>query len=262
MGLVFLLFINSAFERYSSSTHALALGNAFTASAYGTDAIRFNPAALCYQNKNELLCGYEHFFSNLEGLRNINIGFARPLWGGGFGVQLSEFGFSEQKEQTVTIAFGTALTNEFSFGLGGDLYLIDNQRIGYGFAYGLDISFLARLYRKWSLGIFGHNLNRPQFGDYEEGELPYEVRAGFAYVPFEGVLSELDVSMVEENLRVHMAGEFSLFKFLNLRVGVKTNPSVVSTGTGIVYKFIGVDYGLEYIPELPLTHSISLEFEF
>lgn len=262
INLIFILFINQSFERYATSANAAALAHAFTASATGIDAVRFNPAALSYMQKNQLSVGYEYVLSGLEGLHNINIGFAKPLFAGGFGIQLSEFGFSEQKEQAITLAYGLCLSKDFKFGLGGDLYLINNNRTGNGFAYGLNIGFSGRLYKKWSLGIYGHNLNQPQFGNTEEGRLPYELRAGLAYEPFEDILSEIDLSMVEDNFRVHMAAEFKLFDIIFLKTGLKTNPSVVSTGMGVVYKFIKIDYAVEYIPELPLTHNVCLSFEF
>jgi len=262
MELIFILFLNNAFERYSASAQAVALGHAVTASAIGNDAIRFNPAALAEINKNELMCGYEYVLSGIEGLHNINIGYARPIFNGGIGLQLSEFGFSEQKEQAITIAYGNPLSNELRFGIGADFYLINNQRTGHGFAYGLNIAFLGRLYKKWSLGVYGHNLNRPQFGSREEGELPYELRAGLGYEPFDGILSEVDFSLIEDYFRIHMAGQFRLFNMLFFRTGVKTNPQVLSFGTGIVYKFIKIDYAVEYIPELPLTHNMTIKMDF
>ncbi|KPJ72524.1 hypothetical protein AMJ52_06005 [candidate division TA06 bacterium DG_78] len=240
----------------------MALGYAVTASNHGVNAIRSNPAALTLLSKNELMCGYEHSLSGIEGLHNITIAFCRPMFGGGLGIQVSEFGFSEQKEQAVTCAFGLHLSDEFKLGVGSDLYLINNKRTGKNFAYGLNVAFLATLYERWSLGVFGHNLNQPQFGSTEEGQLPQEFSAGFAYQPFDDILSEIDFSLIEDNLRIHVAGELKLLNRIFFRTGVQTNPSVISAGTGVVYKFITIDYAVEYIPELPLTHAINMNFEF
>ncbi len=262
ISLVFVLFINQAFERYSVSAHSAALAQAYTASANHVDAIRFNPAALSTINGNHLTAGYEYVLSGIEGLHNINVGFARPLLNGGIGLQISEFGFSEQKEQTITMAYGRSLSKDFKFGISTDIYFIDNNRTGTAFSYGLSFGLLGKVYRKWSLGAYVHNLNQPCFGTFQDGKLPYELRAGLAYRPLDDILSEIDVSMIEDEYRIHSAGEFKLFNMLFLRVGMKTNPTVVSTGTGILYKFIEVDYAVEYIPDLPLTHNVSTKFNF
>jgi hypothetical protein len=260
--LILIVFMNGAFERHAQSAQATALAHAFTAACMNVDAIRFNPAALSLVNRNYLAAGYERAFSGIEGLHNITLGYARPLLWGGMGIQLSEFGFSEQKEQAVTLAYGMGFNESFKFGLGGDVYIIDNERTGRSYALGLNFGLLGKLYRKWSMGVFAHNLNRPKFGSDEYAELPPEIKAGFAYEPFEGILSEIDFSMKDDDMRIHFAGEFKLFDMLYLRTGVITNPMVIAGGAGIAYKFIRFDYAAEFIPELPLSHSATISFVF
>ncbi len=260
--LVVLVLLNGAFERHAQSARATALSHAFTASCFGADAVRFNPAALALLAQNHLSVGYERTFGGIEGLHNINLGYARPLFSGGLGIQLSEFGFSEQKEQAVSLAYGLGLNESFKFGIGGDLYIIDNSRTGRSYAYGLNFGLLGKLYKKWSLGVYGHNINGPQFGSEERGELPAELKAGLAYEPFEGILSEIDFSMKDDDMRIHLASEFKLFNLLYLRSGVKTNPLVFAAGTGIVHRFISFDYAAEFIPELPLSHTVTIGFTF
>ncbi|UCG30850.1 MAG: hypothetical protein JSV53_02960 [candidate division WOR-3 bacterium] len=260
--LVILVLLNGAFERHAYSARATALGHAFTASCYGVDAVRFNPAALSLTGRNYLSVGYERTFSGIEGLHNITLGYTRPLFFGGVGIQLSEFGFSEQKEQALSLAYGLGFNESFKFGVGGDLYIIDNSRTGRSYAYGLNVGLLGKLYKKWSLGVYGHNINGPQFGSDEWGELPAELKAGLAYEPFDGVLSEIDFSIRDDDMRVHLAAEFELFGLLFLRSGVKTSPLVIAGGVGIVHRFISFDYAAEYIPELPLSHTVTIGFIF
>ena len=260
--LILLILLNGAFERHAQSAQANALAHAFTAACEGVDAIRFNPAALSLVRQNYLAVGYERTFSGIEGLHNITLGFARPLLWGALGIQLSEFGFSEQKEQAITLSYGSSFNESFKFGLGGDVYIIDNERTGRNYAFGVNFGLLGKLYKKWSMGVFAHNLNRPKFGSDEQSELPAELRAGLSYEPFEGILSEVDFSMKDDDLRIHIAAEFELFDLLYLRSGVKTNPMVVAAGAGIVYKFIRFDYSSEFIPDLPLSHSATISFVF
>ncbi|MGB3341867.1 MAG: hypothetical protein WBB37_10350 [bacterium] len=262
INIILILFLNQAFERYSGSAQTAALAQASTASVLYVDAIRFNPAALAIIQKNQLAAGYEYVLSGVEGLHNVNIGFARPFFNGGLGLQMSEFGFSEQKEQALTLAYGLNLSKDFMFGMSSDLYFISNERTGTAFSYGINFGLLGTVYKKWSLGAYVHNLNQPSFSTAEDSKLPYELRAGLAYRPFDDILSEIDVSMCEDEYRIHSAGAFVIFNMLALRFGIKTNPTVVSTGTGILHKFIEIDYAVEYVPDLPLTHNVSTKFTF
>jgi hypothetical protein len=262
INIILILFLNQAFERYCGSAATAALAQAATASALYVDAIRFNPAGLAIIEKNQLAAGYEYILAGVEGLHNINIGFARPFLKGGLGFQLSEFGFSEQKEQAMTLAYGLDLSPDLKFGMSSDLYFINNERTGTAFSYGVNFGVLGTVYKKWSLGADVHNLNQPSFSSTDDSELPYELRAGLAYRPFNDVLSEIDVSVCEDEYRIHTAGSFELFNMLTLRFGIKTNPSVVSAGTGIMHKFIEIDYAVEYLPDLPLTHNVSTKFTF
>lgn len=262
VNILLVLFLNQAFERYSVSARASALAHALTTQPMGVDAVRCNPAMLPYLASSHLSAGYEYFMSGLEGLHNYHLGFARPLLIGGIGVAMSEFGFSEQKEQALTLAYGVRLSKDLCFGAGSDVYLINNARTGTKFAYGLNAGFLASVYRKWWLGVYGHNLNKPRFENSDYGVLPYELRAGLGYQPFADILSCLEMSLNDDDIRVHMASEFIVFKVMYVRAGVKTNPTVICAGTGITIKFISTDYAIEYVPELPLTHSVTLNLMF
>lgn len=262
MNILLLLCLHQAFERYSVSARATALAHALTAMPRGVEAARFNPAMLSFIETSHLSAGYEYFMGGLEGLHNIDLGFARPFFIGGIGITMSEFGFSEQKEQAITLACGVRLSKDLCFGAGSDAYLINNARTGTRISYGLNVAFLASVYKKWWLGVYGHNLNKPRFENSDYGVLPYELRAGLGYQPFADILSCLEMSLAGDDIRVHMGSEFSVFSIMLLRAGVKTDPTVISGGLGIAIEFISTDYAVEYVPELPLTHSVTVNLTF
>uniref|UniRef100_A0A7C6EJ97 PorV/PorQ family protein n=1 Tax=candidate division WOR-3 bacterium TaxID=2052148 RepID=A0A7C6EJ97_UNCW3 len=262
MELILSLFLFQAFERYTVSAHNQALSLACVGTAQGIDALRMNPAGLGLLNKNIIGVGYEYTFTHIEGLQNIFFGFAKPLFYGGFGIGISQFGFEEEKEQGITTAYSIGLNKDFYLGGSADLYLIQNKRTGTGISYGLNLGMLGILSKKWYLGIYGHNLNQPQFGNSEIGTIPASLQAGIGYKPFEDITSEIDLSISDQIIRLHSAGEFSIADFLNLRTGFKTNPNSLSAGLGIVYKKIKIDYACEYFVDLPLNHIIAIILEF
>ena len=261
MALFYILLLTQAFEKYSVSAQAIGMGMAITASAAGTDAIRFNPALLSVQDKSELAVSYQHVLGGVEGLHNAWLGFNHKLGRAGVGIGLSEFGFSEQKEQDITLACGIGLSNDLKIGAAGDIYLINNQRTGYGFAYGISVGLSGNVFKKWQLGVYAHDINRPRFSGSEYGGLPYELRAGLAYTPFQDIRSEFDLSMKDNELRYRFATELLLFRLLYCRIGVQTNPLVLSAGTGIKYRFISINYGVEHVPDLPLSHTVGLRIQ-
>lgn len=262
MNFILCFFIFQAFERYTVSANAQALGFACVATASGFDALRINPSALALTNKNIAGISYEYTFSNIEGLHNIYAGFARPIFYGGLGIGISEFGFEEEKEQALTAAYSIKLAKDFCAGAGADIYLIQNKRTGTGFAYGFNIGLLGNISKKWYLGVFGHNLNVPQFSNTEESILPVSMQAGIGYKPFEDISSEIDLSITDKNIRLHTGGEFLIMDFLTLCAGMQTNPNVISFGFGIFYRAIRINYGCSYLADLPLSHIISISSQF
>lgn len=256
------LYLLGIYERYPLSAHNQAISFACVATAQGIDALRVNPASLALFNKNAIGIGYEYTFSHIEGLQNIFFGFAKPLFSGGFGLGMSQFGFEEQREQGMTIGYSIPLSRELYAGASADIYLIQNKRTGTGIAYGLNLGMLGVLSKKWHLGIFGHNLNQVQFGNFEIGILPPELQTGIGYKPFDDIGSEIDLSISDGNIRLHTGGEFLIMDILWLRTGFQTNPNSLSGGLGIVYKDIKIDYACEYLVDLPLHHAVSLCFTF
>lgn len=262
MEIILSFYLFQSFERYLVSANNQALAYACVATAEGIDALRINPASLVLLNKNIIGTSYEYTFSHVEGLQNIFFGFARPIFKGGLGIGVSQFGFEEQKEQGITAGYGIGLSKEFYLGASFDLYMIQNKRTGTGISYGLNVGMIGNLSKKWFLGVYGHNLNKPQFGNSEVGTLSPSLQTGIGYKPFEDITSEIDLSISDQNLRLHTAGQVSIIDFLNLRTGFKTNPNSLSAGLGIIYKNTKIDYACEYLVDLPLNHTLSLSFEF
>ncbi len=260
--IILILSLLQAFERYQVSAHSQSLSFACVATVQGIDALRINPAALAFLDINSISACYEYTFSHIEGLQNIFFGFAKPVFRGGLGVGVSQFGFEEQKEQAMTAGYGLGLSKDFHVGASFDLYMIQNKRTGTGISYGLNFGMLGTLSKKWFLGVYGHNLNQPQFGNSEVGRLPSSFQTGIGYKPFEDITSEIDLSILEQNIRLHTGGKFSIFDFISLRTGFTTNPNSLSGGVEIIYKNIKVDYACAYLVDLPLNHMLSINFEF
>ncbi len=262
MAILLNLFLFAAFERYLVSAQSQALAYACVATASGVDAIRLNPAGMLSSEKNIIGLGYEYTFSNIEGLQNIYLGFYRHMFHGGLGIKMSQFGFEEQKENAMTTAYSISLSKEFFVGAGVNLYMIQNRRTGTGIAYGVSLGMLGMVSKKWFLGACAHNLNQPRFGNGEIGTMPASLQAGIGYKPFNDIGSEIDLRIEDRHIDLRASGTFRIMDFLNLRTGMQTNPVSVSAGFGIIYRFMNIDYACSYFIDLPLNHSVSIQFSF
>lgn len=262
MTMLMALCLTAAFERYYSSPHAQGMGFASFAGAQATDAVRFNSARLAGITGNHVATGYDRLFGGIDGLHNVNAAFARPLGPGGIGLHLSEFGIAAQSEVCLTAGYGLALSSQFSAGAGLNCYLVNNERTGTGYALGLDIGLVGRLPSKWTLAAVAHDVNRPRFGDGEEGTMDPSLTLAVAYRPLEDINSEIDMSLIRDEFSFRCGGEFRIFNRIWLRSGMRTNPTVFDAGIGITIKQLTIDYAADLVINLPITHSLGLGYSF
>lgn len=260
-------FAFAAFEDFSFSSKSNGMADAYTSLANDLSSIRFNPAGLARLERLEGGVDYRRFWSGIEGLHNITAGIVLPISAGRFGTGLSlqEIGFELQREHSLVLAFGRVLSQELAFGINLIGYHIFNSRFGNGYTYGIDCGFQARVYRKWTMGVYGHNLNQPKISNEPEGDLGSFLRAGIGYQPFPGINSALDLSLAHnaemsafDEVRVALGSEFEILPPILLRVGVQNEPARLCGGLGVKFKFLRFDYSFVFQPELPLHHNFGL----
>lgn len=254
----------AAFEDLESGVRPQGMGGAFTAVADDPSAIHWNPAGLAAQDRIELVAFYKHLYGGPEGLHNATLDVALPTRWGRFGLSLQEVGFDLESERVLTLAGGMQLAEDLAVGVSVVGYQLYQERFGTGWAVGLDVGLLATVYRRWRLGFFAHNLNNPKMGEDCQYDLPRLVNVGLAYVPFEGVVSSLDLSKeVGRETRLQVGQEFAIFDdLLILRAGIQTAPARYSAGVGSRIRRMRFDYAVQNHEVLPLTHQISIGYRF
>jgi hypothetical protein len=271
-----------AFEDLESGVRAQGLANAYTAVAEGASAIHYNPAGLAHADSLEVSAFYKKLFSIVH---NVTLDAVYPTKWGTFGAsfqsvsvkgdyteysgvpekpKIVEADATLEEDRAITLSHGFGLTSDLSFGYNIVVYSLKQARFGTGWAVGTDVGFLAKLYRRWQLGLFAHNINQPKVGEEVSHGLPRLISAGVAYTPFSGVTTTLDFSKeVGWPTRLAVGQEFPLVQDLLLvRAGVQSEPFRWSAGFGARWQQAILDYAYASHEVLPSTHQVGLAFRF
>jgi len=268
--LIALIFAASAlavFEDWQVGIRANAMAGAYTAVADDIEAIRWNPAGLAWQSGWQTMV-YGKRPWGIKGLTNATASLGRS-WGrwGTAGASLQQVGCDWENEQALTLAHGFAMNRQLSFGWGINIYRLWMERFGSAATAGLDIGLLARIYRRWSLGCFGHNLNPPAFGRLYQYDLPSWVSVGIGYQPFPGLLGTAEASKeVGRITRYKFGSEYALSQDrLKLMAGILNEGQLTlyTLGFGLQVRGISVDYAFEGGHEaLNGTHQFGLGYRW
>lgn len=260
----------AVFEDLESGPRPEGLAGAYTAIASDASAIHFNPAGLVDIEMPQVCAFYKSLFSGVnENLHSAAFSFVYPKTKlGTFGVALYESGIAIFSQKAFTVGHGFNLAPDLAFGYNLNGYNVAIENFGQGYAFGLDVGFLAKLYKRWRLGFFAHNLNMPTIGTLEKSYLPRLLNFGIAYSPIQGINSVFDISKeVGKDFRMMAGQELAIIPKITsigliLRAGVSTEPVRFAFGFGIGWKMITIDYALFTHYELPLTHNIGVNITF
>ncbi|MEO0092590.1 MAG: hypothetical protein ABIK61_07765 [candidate division WOR-3 bacterium] len=255
------------FEDLQSGARVEGMANAFTAVVNDANAIQFNPAGLNQIKNLSVISFYKLLFGGLGiNLHHFSVSAASPLkhTHGTFGFSVQEIGIPMHSERVLTISHGIELVKDISFGYNLRGYQLYQRDFGSGFAFGLDFGLLSKIYKRWQVGFYVHNINQPKLGANEKSELPRLLNFGIAYMPTYGITSAFDISKEPGKPTRIMAGqEFEIIEnYLTVRAGIQTEPIRFAFGLRTGLKNIFVDYALTTHSELPLTHNFGLQYNF
>ena len=266
--------IAGVFDDRNPSAQATAMSNAYVAVANDVWSGYFNPAGLA------ALRNYEFGFAlqrpyNLKFFRNGFLGVALPLPErfGTIGLNIETFyvdynGSQLSVENTIGLSHGFYLVNDMhsSFSAGYNLKYyywelgesVGGLDLGSAGTFGVDFGLQASIYRRTQVGVYVYNINCPTIGSEVAHDLPQRVVIGAAYKPFTGLTTSLAIEKtIGFDTQVQGGFEFYLADWLALRAGASTNPSRFSTGFGIYFRGIQLDYSFQTHDVLAETHKFG-----
>ena len=268
---------SNVFANYQPSARARGMSGAFIASCNDPNAIFYNPGALAYADRGISL-GYAQLFNNsFQLLMSGALAYSLPKIGTiSLGMQALDVEFEGQKlqqEGTYSLAHSILLMgdvhSQLYVGYGLNLYYLKFGETVGGIdpgnqtTYGVNLGALAVLHQRTRIAFAVKNLNNPSMGSDQTFNLPQHLALGIAYEPYEGVITEIDLSQkLGEETKIQAGIEFEVIENFWLRTGASTYPNSISGGFGVLFKGIKVDYGFSSHPVLPITHQFSLGYLF
>ena len=270
--------INSnVFGNHQPSARARGMSGAFIASCNDPNAIFYNPGALASAEQGISL-GYAQLNNNsFQILMSGALAYRLPRIGTiSLGMQAMDVefeGYKLQQEGTYSIAHSFLLIGDVHsklyVGYGLNLYYLKFSETVGGMdpgnqtTYGINLGALASLHQRTRIAFAVKNLNNPSMGSDQTFDLPQHLALGVAYEPYDGVITEVDLSQkLGEETKIQAGIEFEVLDNFWLRTGASTYPNTISGGFGILFKGIKIDYGYSNHPVLSDTHQFSLGYQF
>jgi hypothetical protein len=257
----------AAFEDWQVGIRPTGMSGAYTAVADDIDAVRWNPAGLAQLDSWQASV-YAKRLWGVAGLTNQTASIGRRFgqWGGA-AISAQQVGCDLETDQTVTLSHGFDLNRQLAFGYNFNFYRLWQEGCGSAMTMGIDVGLLAKVYRSWRVGCFGHNLNHPSLGKSYQYDLPSGVSIGLSYVPFSGVLASVEAGKDAGKItRYKVGSEYELWPDrLTLRAGILNEGQLTlySTGLGVRARGILVGYAFEGGHQaLSGTHQFALGYKW
>lgn len=242
-----LILFHAAFAR-SQPAHLLGMGGAGLG-LRGIYSALSNPAGLAYAERAAALVSAGNPFLAKE-VRLLSGAGAAPAAGGVMAITLQHIGFGLYREQQAGLAYARRLSP--SLAIGGQFLLLHmaipdyGSRSWFSFELGMQADILPRL----TLAVRLHNPVRQEVAPGEF--LPSTFNAGLAWRPGDQLLLALEVEKdIDFPARARAGLEYRVARPLALRLGVMTQPAMVSFGAGIfLANGINADFASAYHPYL------------
>lgn len=249
MLIIFYLLAIFEYQEIGGSSSALQISSTIK-STYNATAI--NPALLAENNKNGIGLVYCRPFeiSDLQYSR-LSINYKN------FGLGISRLGTIGYQEYNLSLGAGFNLNSNLAYGfIVKGLYLDLNTygqsiipALNFGASYGLDKIIISAVL---------DNLNMPQNPKGEQ--IPWQLIGGVLFQPVSEFCFGGELTKSQENQNLKLGTEFRLIPELAFRVGMKTNPLIISGGLGITFRNIYFDYSLQFHTQLKQTSIFSLGY--
>ncbi len=242
-----------------AGSRAVSLGGAFTAVIGSPEGIFYNPATLSGSDSFGVNFFYTHLYQMKE-LQYAALAVNIPYVPGNAGIAGKTFGNSLYSENSVSLGWAFSICRQIHIGL----TVKKNQlRIkGYGSEEILlfDLGLLFNI--KKTLTIGGAVLHAGKSSDSAyRSSIPLIYSTGLSWKVTKDFLFCFDLSGRETvDLNTRFGCELRIWQPVWIRFGIERVPSCFSSGIGVQWKNIVLDYAVRFHYCLGATHYCSVSF--
>ncbi len=257
----FLLFTFNILSQINPGSRQIAMANSDVAQSNDVFSIFNNPAGFAQIKWTEIGIYYSPSPFGIKELANGYAAINHPFSFGNLAVGFSFYGFELYKENKLNLSYANNY-KQFYFGISVIYNSIEIENYGSDNSFSINMGGLTYINNSLRFGFAIHNINQATFGE-EDGQIPTIFSLGTSYDVLENLTLNTAVEKELEYDFSFKAGiEYSLIKYLSLRVGFNNYPSTYTAGLGINFLFFNLDYAFFTHEYLGLTHQAGLIIHF
>jgi hypothetical protein len=224
-------------------------------------SVENNPAGVSWLTGLQAGVSFENRFL----LRELSYKTAGLSWInklGGFGISVSHFGNALYGEWKTGLVYSRKFGRRISAGAG-----FSYTRISIGEGYGArgfvscSAGLMYRPAKDWMIGMVVLNPVPVHITGYPSDILPVIFRAGLSFQPGKNILLTAEAEKDLEHPLVIRAGtEISLVKSISLRLGITSDPFMMTGGIGLEFGRLQAYIASGYHMLLGFTPSLSVSY--
>jgi len=272
-----------SFLKFGMGAKAVGMGEAFTAQSGEVISTWWNPAGLSGIQGIQISFTHnqwfqditvEHFASALNfGKNSLGLSFAMnkipDIQKRGDVPSSEPIALIDAHDVVFSFSFARSIKEKFALGLSAK-WLYEKIDIYSASGWGFDLGGIYSPLGNLKLGLAVLNLGPKMKFEKEKFSLPTQYKIGVSYsLEKKNLNSDFNFALDivkprDDEIKVHMGGEYGLYKTLKIRLGYQIgyDEKNISFGLGTKFKNYSIDYGyLPYKSDLGNVHSVSLNIE-
>ncbi len=250
----------ASFNYNPPGTTALALSYAGSAGVIDVFSVVNNPALAPFKT-NGMGTSYRSYYG-IASLANMAVAAVFKIGQWPLMLSAERSGFNLYAETTIRLGTGYVIAKNISVGLAIPVYNLKIKNYGNTSAVGITLAAHYRPVKNMQISAIGGNLNRPALGRSHERAPAYGILA-VAYQPSEQLGLWVDIFKDENRAFESRFGVgFQIFPALQLLAGYREGINSFSAGTAIKINGYHLRYALELHPQLGVSHTVGLSYDF
>jgi len=262
LSFLILVFNNICSAQIRPGARQVALSHSDVAMSDDVFSLFNNPAGAAQLNWREVGVYYSPAPFGIKELANGYAAYQQPVGIGTFAAGFMTYGFDLYRENKFALAFSMRAADNFFIGTTVTYQSLTIEKYGSDGSISINIGGLTYLLKTLRLGFSVSNINRASYGK-EKNQIPTILSAGVSYDYSDNLT--INTSVIKEldfHASMRFGIEYSIIKYLDLRIGLSNKPNSFSSGIGINYDFIQLDYALFTHQDLGLTHQAGIIIHF
>lgn len=226
-------------------------------------SVNNNQAGLGFMEKS----GVGFYYHNLYLVNDLNynqLSAVLKTYRGGFGVNVSYFGYGQYNEKKIGLAYGMQLGKRFSVGAQLDyLNTYIAQNYGSKGVVTFEVGVMAKITDDVTMGAHVFNPISAKLAEYDDERIPTLLSLGLNWDLSNDFTAAVEAQSDMDHPLILKAGlEYNIMDLLYVRIGLSNNPNVFTFGAGLYYKGFRLDFSSSMHQVLGYSPQMSAQYLF